>query len=333
MGENYVAVIVTYNRLELLKDCLAHVENQTVAAKGIIVVDNASEDGTAQYLREKLSDARYHVITCAQNTGGAGGFEKGIELALDMEQTDCVLLIDDDAMIDGDYMERIMEGRRKHGSCHAFAGTVEDHGVIDVWHRRRKAKHGIRLTNCPVSDYENAYFMCDTASFCGMVAETDIMRKAGLPCGEYFIWNDDVEYSLRLNQYTRFLVIPAARLNHMTAEGKARYPHRRYDWREYYGIRNRLWYVEKHGTLLDRLANGMDMFCNIVFRNWLFGLLRMDGYDWEYERELVRRAYRDAKRCKHPERRGISANETNQGNHRLQGNDMQSGRTGAAREI
>lgn len=304
MGENYVVVVVTYNRLELLKDCLAHIENQTATAKAIIVVDNASEDGTAQYLEEKAADSRYEIISCEQNIGGAGGFEKGIRLALFMEQIDCVLLIDDDAMIDSNYMELIFEGRRKHCNYQAFAGVVEDHGTIDVWHRRRKAKHGIRLKNCPVSDYAEEYFPCDIASFCGMVVETDVMRKAGLPCGEYFIWNDDVEYSLRLNQYTRFLVVSAARLDHMTSKSDVSYPHRRYDWREYYGIRNRLWYVRKHGTILDRLVNRTDMFCNIVFRNWLFGILKTDGYDWMYEKELVRRAYRDAKKSSQPIRRG-----------------------------
>lgn len=72
MEENYVVVIVTHNRLELLKECLTHVEAQTTAAMQIIVVDNASEDGTAQFLREKANHCGYRVLTCAENIGGAG---------------------------------------------------------------------------------------------------------------------------------------------------------------------------------------------------------------------------------------------------------------------
>lgn len=52
MTADYAVVVVTYNRLELLKECLKQVENQTVPAQKIIVVDNASTDGTAEYLRE-----------------------------------------------------------------------------------------------------------------------------------------------------------------------------------------------------------------------------------------------------------------------------------------
>lgn len=297
MEENYVVVIVTHNRLELLKECLTHVEAQTTAAMQIIVVDNASEDGTAQFLREKANHCGYRVLTCAENIGGAGGFERGVGMVLELaaqSPIDCVLLIDDDAMLCCDYMERILDARRKNGTYKAFAGTVEERGAIDVWHRRRKRGHSLRLENCPVSDYDKESFDCDTASFCGMMVDLDIMRKAGLPCGAYFLWNDDVEYSLRINHYTKFLVIPSARLDHRRTAVQVTALHRRYDWREYYGIRNRLLYVRKHGTMLDRMVNRVDMFCHIVFRNWLFGAVKMDGYDWAYERELVRRAYRDA---------------------------------------
>lgn len=299
MDESYNVIIVTHNRLSLLKECLEHVESQTAAAERIIVVDNASEDGTRQYLRtKKAEDARYVIIECAQNAGGAGGFEKGVEFVCalyDREQTECVLFIDDDAMLDADYMEKILEQRRMHRSHQAFAGTVETNGAVDLFHRRRKGKYGIMLKCCPDNDYEKEVFECDIASFCGMVVDTDIIKKAGLPCGEYFIWNDDVEYSLRICQYTKFLVIPSAKLNHRTGANESKYPHRRYDWREYYGIRNRLLYVRKHGTALDMLVNRADMFVNIVFRNWLFGLLKMDGYDWKYENTLVHKAYQDAK--------------------------------------
>jgi hypothetical protein len=46
-----------------------------------------------------------------------------------------------------------------------------------------------------------------------MVVDRALVRKAGLPCSEYFIWFDDTEYSMRINRYTRFLVIPDAKLN------------------------------------------------------------------------------------------------------------------------
>lgn len=298
MACGYVVVVVTYNRLELLKECLEKVENQTVPAKKIIVVDNASTDGTTEYLQEcKAENMQYRVITCAENTGGAGGFEKGIEEASG-EGAECILLIDDDAILEENYMEKIMAARQHYPDYKAYAGAVITNGRIDTYHRRNMARPGFMMKNCP----ENCYmgeragqpFACDIASFCGMVIDRELIGKAGLPCGDYFLWFDDTEYSIRINQYTRFLVIPDARLNHKTMAGVRQYPHRRYDWREYYGIRNRIICVKKHGNLLDRAVNSADMFCRIVFRNWLFGMIHMDDYDWEYEKRLVREAYKDA---------------------------------------
>ncbi|MDE6601323.1 MAG: glycosyltransferase [Lachnospiraceae bacterium] len=299
MAANYAVVLVTYNRLELLRECLEQIENQTVPAKKIIVVNNASTDGTTEYLRKyRENDARYRIITCAENLGGAGGFEKGIQASV-QEKTDCILMIDDDAILEKDYMEIIMDARKRYPGYLAFAGTVMTDGRIDTFHRRNIARPGLRLKNCPENCYvgQNAGqpFACDIASFCGMVVDRELVRQAGLPCSEYFIWFDDTEYSMRINRYTRFLVVPGAVLNHKAAADGAEYLHRRYDWREYYGIRNRILCVKKHGNVLDRAVNGADMFCHIVFRNWLFGVVNMDGYDWRYEKRLVREAYKDAR--------------------------------------
>lgn len=299
MEADYAVVVVTYNRLELLEECLAQVEGQTFPAKKIIVVNNASTDGTEEFLREqKGKNAHYRIITCEENLGGAGGFEKGIKDAVE-ECVDCILLIDDDAVLEDNYMEKIMAARRGYPGYQAFAGTVVTAGRIDTFHRRNIARPGLRLKNCPENCYTGLCagqpFACDIASFCGMVVDRELVRKAGLPCSEYFIWFDDTEYSMRINRYTRFLVIPDAKLNHKTAAGVTEHPHRRYDWREYYGIRNRILCVKKHGNTLDRAVNGADMFCHIIFRNWLFGVVNMDDYDWAYEKRLVREAYRDAK--------------------------------------
>lgn len=153
MEADYEVVVVTYNRLELLKECLVQVERQTVPAKKIIVVNNASTDGTEEFLREqKEKCGHYRILTCAENLGGAGGFEKGIQEAVE-EPAACILLIDDDAVLENNYMEKIMEARREHPEYQAFAGTVITAGKIDTFHRRNIERPGLRLKNCP----ENCY--------------------------------------------------------------------------------------------------------------------------------------------------------------------------------
>lgn len=88
-----------------------------------------------------------------------------------------------------------------------------------------------------------------------------------------------------------------AELNHKTELNTNLYP-RRYDWKEYYAIRNRLLMVKEHGNFIDRIVNFIDLFIHVIFRNWLFGVIKRDGYDWKYERDLVKKAIRNYKRGK-----------------------------------
>ena len=107
----YAVVIATYNRRQLLEECIDHVRNQTIAPDSIIVVNNASADDTGNYLINLAKQNElFDMINLPRNIGGAGGFSKGIERALE-KGADCVLIIDDDAMIAGDYMEQILRMR------------------------------------------------------------------------------------------------------------------------------------------------------------------------------------------------------------------------------
>lgn len=296
MPEGYAIVIVTYNRVQLLRECVAHAEAQTSRPDSIIIVDNASKDDTRAYLEELEKESNIEVISLPQNIGGAGGFVKGMEYAL-RKNVACILLIDDDAMIGKDYMEKILAARERHPQYRAWAGAVEKEGRIDTFHRRTLLKAGLLSRNVEEKDYGQDWFACDIASFCGMVVDTGLVREIGLPHAGYFICYDDTEYSLRVRRYSRFLVVTDAVLNHRSKAQVQNHP-RRYDWKDYYAIRNRLLMVKEHGTVVDEVVNFLDIFVHVIFRNWLFGLIRRDHYDWKYERGLVRAALRDSGKAK-----------------------------------
>lgn len=289
----YAVVIVTYNREKLLRECISQIEQQTVKADKVIIVNNASTDGTGEYLKGLKEKSKvYQVIECTENIGGAGGFAVGIKSAVEND-IECVLIIDDDAILATDYMERLLEAREHHEEYKAFAGSVRVDGKIDTYHRKTLSKVGLFLKNCEESLYQRESFECEIASFCGMVVDKDIIEKIGLPHAEYFIWHDDTEYSLRIRRFTKFLVVPQAELNHKTKIKTSTYP-RRYEWRDYYAIRNQILFVKEHGSALDRIINFAYLFINTAFRNWLFGVLKRDNYDWKYEKDVVKKAIKDA---------------------------------------
>lgn len=294
MRTKYAVIIVTYNRELLLRECIDNVKNQIIVPDSIIIVNNASTDGTYEYLEELTKKSElFDIIHLSKNTGGAGGFAKGIECAL-QKDVDSVLIIDDDAMIEKDYMQKILQIRLQNPQYRAFAGTVKINERIDTFHRRNLQKAGLISRNCKEWEYEQPSFACDIASFCGMVVDTGLIRQIGLPHAEYFIWYDDTEYSLRIHQYSKILVVTAAVLNHKTSQNVISHP-RRYDWKDYYAVRNRLLMVREHGNFIDRMVNFIDLFIHIIFRNWIFAIIKRDNYNWEYERSLVSKAIKNAK--------------------------------------
>ncbi len=289
----YAIVIVTYNRKQLLHECIENVQKQTMQASSIIIINNASTDTTGSYLETlQKENTIYDIVNLPENIGGAGGFAKGIERSLE-KNVDCVLLIDDDAMIAEDYMEQILQARQSEPAYQAFAGTVKTNDIIDTFHRRTISKVGMLFHNCSEEEYQQPYFLCEVASFCGMVLDISLIKQIGLPHAEYFIWHDDAEYSLRVRKYSKFLVVTNAVLNHKTKQNTTTFP-RRYNWKDYYAVRNRIWMLREHGTLADRFVNWMDLFVNVIFRNWLFGVVQRDGYDWKNEKDMVKKAVRDA---------------------------------------
>ena len=242
-----VAVIVTHNRIDLLKECLDCVNSQEIPFSRIIVVDNHSSDGTKEYL-DKIGDPRYIVIHSEKNLGGAGGFSLGLQEA-QKDDYDWILILDDDAMISPDYMKILIEAGEKHKDVPALCGSVYAQGEIDLTHRRRVGNKLIfSEQSVDAKEYQKDEFYCDTVTFCGLLMRGSAFRKYGIPIKEYFIWCDDTEYCLRMYKNgERMLTVPKAVLNHRTtrSENKGNIL-MRIEWKSYYGYRNRYDATKRH---------------------------------------------------------------------------------------
>src|SRR6516162_5188147 len=106
-----IAVVVTYNRRDLLLEALAAVHAQTRAPDAVIVVDNASADGTAEAVRTKFPAV--HLAQLTRNSGGAGGFAYGMALAL-ADHADLIWVMDDDTMPEPAALAALLAARDRH---------------------------------------------------------------------------------------------------------------------------------------------------------------------------------------------------------------------------
>ena len=91
------AVVVTRNRPALLKRCLEAIDSQTYPVRELVVVDNASDEPTREFLASETErrSADFHSIRLEENTGGAGGFHEGMRAALTLPCTHMWLMDDD----------------------------------------------------------------------------------------------------------------------------------------------------------------------------------------------------------------------------------------------
>ncbi|MCD8149312.1 MAG: glycosyltransferase family 2 protein [Clostridiales bacterium] len=199
-GNRITAVVVTHNRKELLTECLDAILGQTYSVDRILLIDNASTDGTEAFLTEKgyLKQDVIHYVLLGSNTGGAGGFYEGLRLA---RETDCawVWVMDDDAIPTPDCLECLLEAREKIGEEVSFlASSVFGPGGEFMNVPRISQTRGSNGYRDWYQHLEHAAVKLEDATFVSLLINSKAIQKCGLPCKDYFIWGDDSEYTMRI---------------------------------------------------------------------------------------------------------------------------------------
>lgn len=251
-----VAVVVTHNRLAHLQRCVGGL--LSAAAKHlakVVVVDNASEDGTAEWLSGH-EDGRLSWLTSQENLGGAGGFAQGISHALDAFDPDWILLLDDDAYPEADALAGF---HRTERSTHQVVCASVFHPNDQVsalnrpfWDPFRTKSRFVRAcfqgkAGYYVSDQKmrgTDQLPVDFATFVGFFVSKEALLTVGLPDPLFFLYCDDLEYCLRLRRAGFQLVLdPSLKFLHDC--GTFPTGRRVYDplWKSYYAHRNGLWIV------------------------------------------------------------------------------------------
>ncbi|MBQ7499219.1 MAG: glycosyltransferase family 2 protein [Selenomonas sp.] len=129
MEKNLTSIIIlSYNTLEMTRMCLESIRAHTPEAYELIVVDNASEDGSLEYLREQ-ADVR--LIENQENMGFPKGCNQGLEIA----QGDSLLLLNSDTVVTENWLGNLKKGlysEEKVGAVSCVANYVSNRQQIDV---------------------------------------------------------------------------------------------------------------------------------------------------------------------------------------------------------
>lgn len=204
--ESIAAVVVTYNRKALLLECLNAIMNQSIPVNRIILIDNASTDGTKEALAECgiLQNPTLEYKLMEKNTGGSGGFYEGLKISREYDY-DWIWVMDDDTIPSQDCLANLIEAKeiikKENGTISFLASAIygQDGEFMNVPNiSEKESANGYPYWYGLLS--EGIVNICD-ATFVSILINRQAIMKCGLPNRDYFIWGDDSEYTTRLTYY------------------------------------------------------------------------------------------------------------------------------------
>lgn len=260
-------MVVTFNRKTLLRECLHALQNQSRPVEQLLVVDNASTDGTLEMLSAEFPGVE--VLRLEKNGGGAGGFHAGMKRAFDAG-FDWIWIMDDDGTPAPNCLERLLSQKMKEEAQVLVPiqrdTSGRDYGV-GIWNR-----FYVDVTSEVIEEkreLRGAYLF----AFVGPLISREVISQIGLPRREFFIWFDDYEYGLRLQSKlgARVQIVPEATFHHdiggQTREvrllGRKSLRNQSPAWKTYYGTRNHLF------TVLRARRNAREVGWFLVREAWL----------------------------------------------------------------
>jgi len=250
------AVVVTYNRFELLRECVDAIRNQTRKLDEIIVVNNSSTDGTEKWLDEQKD---LTVIT-QENSGSAGGQFTGIKTAYE-KGYDWVWCLDTDVVTKPNTLEKLIS-----------AGVFKSEEVGFLTSHILDKNNKVSYINIPYiktfSDVlesltGNHAIDVISSSFGSVLFNRIAISKVGYPIPAFFIWGDDIEYTMRIIHagYKGYLILDSI-ANHLNEDNFSN-PFQNLNFnsiKAFYAVRNTVYIIKlrnrlfKNSSILGFLA-------------------------------------------------------------------------------
>jgi len=230
------AVIVTYQNPAMLGNLLGDLLGQSLNLHEIIVIDNSVDDRTTEMIGTVFPGVVYRRMS--ENSGSAGGFYEGIRMAVG--KADYVLTLDDDVSMPSDAVSNLLDAMKQWERQGTNVGAVRAVGACHPF---------------PMPEELQDF------AWRGTLLSRVAIEQAGLPVREYFLYADDLEYSVRLAEAGfRFFWVPSSVIEEMRKENKVahglfgkRFLLYRDDFRLYYALRNQIHAYRVHHRYRDLL--------------------------------------------------------------------------------
>lgn len=291
MSEKISIVIVSYNLKEDTAACIDSLYAAGASLDQIIIVDNASTDGSISYLREKIGPLLKLIIS-GENKGYASGVNLGVQAAL-AEGTDWVLIMNNDTHVASDFIQQMTWAIEIAGNTYALFGPlILFHDFPQkVWYFGDKRVPGTLFTYNP---YYMKPFPADTPvvmpvdflNGCAMLIRRSVFERIGLFDDSIFMYSEEVDFCWRARQAGfKMAGIASARMWHKVSASAKRVPEKSLIQR----TRNQILFYRRYaswaqmpvmfllsslrnlGFMLKYLVNGLPGLSLAVMQGWKDG--------------------------------------------------------------
>ncbi len=250
-------IVVTYNRKELLEQCLSAIEKQSFIPHTVFIIDNASTDGTDVLVKEQgycdviREGIQYKYVRLSENTGGAGGFHAGMKLAYDSKECfDAFWVMDDDGVPESNQLSLLVSYLQDYDYISPLVLDEKDHS---------RMAFGPLSVNELIPLTTNGIMVGRANPFNGILFSRRLVEKVGYPDKNMFIWGDEWQYHLRAKKsgYIPITVVDAIHYHpkdkqpRVETRGDKSIVFPIQDWKLYCYCRNMVYYQFVNNSFID----------------------------------------------------------------------------------
>ena len=246
--DNICAIVVTYKRCKMLRECINGILSQTRQLDKIYVVDNDSKDGTEEMTQSDFNFPYIEYINIkGENIGPAACWEIAMKKAL-KEGFDWLWLMDDDSLPKHDALEKLLSKSSERYVLNSLVVSKEDSEKLCFGIPKRPHAFFVRLMSrvVDIEKYANNGLFPWANFFNGTLLKRDVITKIGFPNRDLFIWGDEVEYLLRIQKVFKVYTVVNSILYHPNSDsdiGKVPL------WKFYYKVRNQMMISKNYSRL------------------------------------------------------------------------------------
>lgn len=198
-----IAVIIcNYNKKDFVLSCIDSVFASEFNDYDLIVVDNASTDGSVDAIQERFCD-RIKLIINKENTGGSGGFNRGMTYAMGCGYK-YIYLLDNDVIVEKNAIGALynfMESHNEAGACGSLIFRANEENIIQEYGANINLKEydmELLYKNQPYNSNFPIEIMCDYVAACSSMFRSSVLKQVGVIDAEYFVYWDDIALSWKI---------------------------------------------------------------------------------------------------------------------------------------